>query len=249
MFVWVFFFFFFFFRENDLPSFLSSGVASFVTPKDEFGKVYISFWLMGAAFLIPWTSMLSVSDYWSLRIEPNAIFKFTISYMMTNLVGLVFIVFFGDRVPIAIRIVPGLLTFLVVLVALLFTTDVIVANVLVALLGLSDAIVQGSIYGLAGQFHPRFINAVMSGNGIAGIIISVIQLTIMIAVPAAEDGNVLARGELTTRLFFSACGVVIVLAGLCFVFLLQRSPVTKHYLNESQKERLEFITGKGFFNF
>lgn len=100
--------------------------------------------------------MLSVSDYWDQKIQKNVIFSFTISYMMTNLIGLVFIVFWGDRVPVselrkkerkncisftnndkkvAIRIVPGLILFMIVLTGLLFVENVVVANVLVAVLG------------------------------------------------------------------------------------------------------------------
>jgi len=98
------------------------------------------------------------------------------------------------------------------------------------------------VCGLAGQFHPRFINAVMSGNGLAGVVISAIQLAIMVIVP--ENADALVRGAQTTQWFFGACGVVIVLAIVSFLFLLMKSPVTAHYLRESPQERLEFITGQ-----
>lgn len=233
-----------------LPAFLSSSGTSFITPADEYDQVYWSFWLLGAAFLIPWDSMLSVESYWSLQIQPKALFSFSISYMMTNLLGLVVVVAVGQRVSSAIRILPGLVVFVLVLVALLFLkkgdSTIYIANVLMGLMGTMDAIVQGSTYGLAGQFHPRFINAVMAGNGIAGIVISVVQITILLILPAVDnpsDAQKLERQTTMVRAFFGACGFVIVLTILAYIFILRRSPVTRYYLNKSKDERTDYVTG------
>ena len=160
--------------------------------------------------------------------------------MSTNLLGLVIVVLYGERISSWMRILPGLWIFIIVLVVLLFIDSLIVANVLFGLLGLSDAIVQGSTYGLAGQFHPRFVNAVMAGNGLAGIIISAIQIIILMLIPSETEK---ARMTLMTQVFFGACIFIILASFAATMLLLRRSPVTKYYLSKSSEERVEYVTG------
>lgn len=181
-------------------------------PEDKRNLVYIGFWLLGAAFLAPWNAVLSVTTYWDTAISPGAIFYFTICYMMSNLAGLGVVVSLGDRLSFSMRILPGLVLFAVVLIALLFVHDVYVANVCMGLLGVADSIVQGSVWALAGQYNIRMSGAVMAGNGLAGILITVIQLIIFLAIPAEFDG--FERDALMTKFFFAACVILIVVSAI-----------------------------------
>lgn len=206
-------------------------------PADRRNLVYIGFWLLGAAYLAPWNAVLSVTPYWDVAISPGAIFYFTICYMMSNLAGLGVVVTLGDRVSFSWRIVPGLMLFATVLCALLFVHDVYVANVCMGLLGIADAIVQGSVWALAGQYNMRMSGAVMAGNGLAGILITAIQLIIFFAIPAQVDG--FARDETMTQFFFAACIILIVVSAAFFQFVLLRSPVTAFYLARARVPRAD----------
>jgi equilibrative nucleoside transporter 1/2/3 len=206
-------------------------------PEDKRNLVYIGFWLLGAAFLAPWNAVLSVTTYWDTAISPGAIFYFTICYMMSNLAGLGVVVSLGDRLSFSMRILPGLVLFAVVLIALLFVHDVYVANVCMGLLGVADSIVQGSVWALAGQYNIRMSGAVMAGNGLAGILITVIQLIIFLAIPAEFDG--FERDALMTKFFFAACVILIVVSAIFFQFVLLRSPVTDYYLARARVPRAD----------
>jgi equilibrative nucleoside transporter 1/2/3 len=207
------------------------------SPPDKWNLVYIGFWLLGAAFLAPWNAVLSVTTYWDTAISPGAIFYFTICYMMSNLAGLGVVVTLGDRLSFSVRILPGLVLFAVVLIALLFVNDVYLANVCMGLLGIADSIVQGSVWALAGQYNIRMSGAVMAGNGLAGILITVIQLIIFLAIPAEFDG--FERDAIMTKFFFAACVILIVVSAVFFQFVLLRSPVTAYYLARSRVPRAD----------
>lgn len=79
----------------------------------------------------------------------------------------------------------------------------------------SDAIVQGSIYGLSGQFHPRYVGAVMSGNGVAGITVSLLRVVTKAAVSGPNSAN------LSAILYFSLSAAVILGCILCYAFVLE----------------------------
>ena len=91
----------------------------------------------------------------------------------------------------------------------------------------------------AGQFHPRFGGAVMSGNGLAGILISAMQIIIFFSIPASYTQQ--ERNKLMTQIFFGACILVIVVSAACYKFLLERAPVTKYYLQQSTTDRIEVL--------
>lgn len=213
----------------------SDAAAAAAPPPDRHNKVYLGFWLLGAAYLAPWNSVLSVSTYWDVQISPGAIFTFTISYMTANLAGLGVLVTVGDRVPLVARIVPGLALFAIVLLALLFVDNIVLANVCMAVLGLADAIVQGSVWSLAGQYDDRMTGAVMAGNGLAGILITAIQLVIFFAIPLDKTG--FERDAVMIKFFFAASIFVIVLSAVFYFLVLMPSPLTKFYLDRARAPR------------
>lgn len=204
-------------------------------PPDRYNLVYLGFWLLGAAYLAPWNSVLSVSTFWDVQISPGAIFTFTISYMTANLAGLGVLVMVGDRLSFAVRILPGLALFAVVLALLLFVDSVIIANVCMAVLGLADAIVQGSVWSLASQYNDRMTGAVMAGNGLAGILITAIQLIIFFAIPPSFTG--FERDAVMIKFFFATSILVIVVSAGFFQFVLMRSPLTRFYLARASAPR------------
>jgi len=114
------------------------------------------------------------------------------------------------------------------------------AITLVGLLGFGDAVVQGSIYGLAGQFHSRFVGAVMVGNGVAGTAISILRIITKVSVPETLSGN-----RLSTIIYFGISSFCLVICILMYGFVISKSPVTKHYMEKSTKDlRTKFITNE-----
>lgn len=150
-----------------------------------------------------------------------------------------FVVKWGDRLSFRFRIVTGFLIFLACIVALPFISVEWVTLTIVCILGFSDAIVQGSIYGLSGQFHPRcrcragallnprthtyttllraVIGAVMAGNGIAGLSVSLLRVMTKLVIPGETHHD----NEMSAVLYFSLSAFVIILSIVVYVWVLE----------------------------
>jgi len=105
---------------------------------------------------------------------------------------------------------------------------------LVGVLGSTDAIVQGSLFGLVGMFSPHYVSALMTGQGVAGIAVSILRIISKVSFPNDDDGT-----RASTYIYFGLSAFVILLSILAYIFALERSPVTKHYLSLSKKELLQ----------
>eukprot|EP00742_Colponemidia_sp_Colp-10_P001687 GILJ01001808.1.p1 GENE.GILJ01001808.1~~GILJ01001808.1.p1 ORF type:complete len:449 (-),score=62.99 GILJ01001808.1:160-1506(-) len=211
---------------------------NFITPRDEYNIAYLSFLLLGAGFLFPWNAVITAGDYFQNKYYKDILTQFTVAYMCPNLFGLIFVVLFGPRFSFFSRIVSGFTIFLVALFTIPFIDSAIGCMVLVCILGFSDAIVQGSIYGLAGQFNSRYIGAVMAGNGVAGLVVSCLRLlTKGIFISNETDGP-----RYSAYLYFAIAAFVNFLCIVVYWFVLDRSPLTKHYLSKSSQTRVKYIT-------
>jgi equilibrative nucleoside transporter 1/2/3 len=204
--------------------------------------VWISFGLIGTGFLVCWNAMLNTIPFWLYRFNSDSIFFwFTTSYMSSNLIGLaVSLLYDSERVSLATKILTGFVVFIGVIAALPFETNPALGIATVAVLGFADAASQGSAFALASIFHPRYVVAVMTGLGVCGVSVTGVQIIIVAAVPPEDNANQV----LSTKIFFSICGVVLVACILSYLFIIQRSPVTKHYLTKNKAARQQYVSGQ-----
>jgi equilibrative nucleoside transporter 1/2/3 len=146
------------------------------------------------------------------------------------------VVLYGPRLPFKWRIVPGFLAFIVILIVMVLVRNFWLAVGLAGAIGFCDAIVQGSIYGLSGQFHPRFVGAVMSGNGVAGTIITLLRVFTKIIIPE--------NAVLSGMIYFVTACLALVACIVVYIVVVLRSPVTRYYLEKTTPEmRTRFLTG------
>merc|ERR1712195_8552 len=61
---------------------------------------------------------------------------------------------------------------------------------MVGFCGISAALVQSGIFGLAGRFPPLYTQAVMSGQGIAGVIVSITSLSSVLGTPCSGNHTI-----------------------------------------------------------
>lgn len=201
----------------------------FLTPADEYNRAYISFALLGAGVLLPWNSILSSIPYWTSQYgDPDMIQYFSIAYQSANLIGLAIVVLYGDLVSFRARIMPGFAMYVVLVALLPWVSNKILGTAITAVLGFVDSIVQGSIFGFAGLFNPRYVTALMAGQGIAGVLVTGVTAICKVSFDQSEDGQ---RNATLTYFGISVFEIIVCIA--CWYFVLERSPVTKHYLNKS----------------
>jgi equilibrative nucleoside transporter 1/2/3 len=178
----------------------------------------VTFTLLGAGVLLPWNVILSSMDFF-LALFPNSdiIFHFSAAYMLLNLAGLVL----SLRVEIGghtTRVLVPYSVYIAVVVALGVVRVEWVLVLLVGVLGFADAVVSGAIFAIAGALHPRYVSAIMTGHGLAGLSICVVRVCAKLAFK--ED----FRGILVSaRVSLAVTAAVLVLDIFLYVFVLKRT--------------------------
>ena len=109
---------------------------------------------------------------------------FSVSFMLAQTIGLTFAILYQHRIPLIKRIYVPLSVYAIVF---LFTTTFVVikmpANTLffVTLLsaflcGLCGSVLSGGLFGYAAVFPPKYTVALMSGQGLGGVTVSLASL-------------------------------------------------------------------------
>ena len=212
-------------------------------PKDHYYLVYIVFFLQGVGMLFPWNVFITASEYFHARLKGTVFVNnfeniFSFCYSFANLFFMVILVnyahleMFNMRTTVAI---PQILTASIFAAttamvevsmsgSILFT----VTTIFVLICGFTAALIQSGIFGLAGRFPSVYTQAVMSGQGVAGMSVSIISLASTLGTPctgSSPSANVVERASFS---YFLASTMVIVLTLLAFL-ALTRSDFAQHY--------------------
>jgi len=169
-------------------------------PEDTLYAVYVIFTVMGTCMLFPWNAFITASSYFYVRFRGSPYASnfedlFAVIFLTANTVVLALFTIFpqtqrwmllkGTYGPIwreSVRIL-----FPLVLNAILFGTTAFliktdslspvhlfyVISGMLVLAGSATALLQGGVYGLAGRFPPVYTQALMGGQGLAGLSVSV----------------------------------------------------------------------------
>lgn len=199
----------------------------FHTPQDRGSVALSSFIFLGCALLAPWNSILSSSDYFG-----SAVFSFSVAYQSANIFGLALIVKWGERFSFRSRVLPGLVIYILCMVGLLAFSSKGVRIALVGVLGLVDALVQGAIFSLAAMLGGRYVGGVMVGQGVSGVVVSVLHIITKSTIDQDTAGI-----RKTTVIFFVLACVIVVFSMACYMLVVERSPVTKHFLDRAGRIR------------
>lgn len=109
-------------------------------------------------------------------------------------------------------------------------TSLIIVLAMAAVCGLCAAVLIGTLFGFAAMFPPHYMTAVMSGNGVAGIIIFGMKSAMKFGFGDKAPGP--QRSSIT---YFSVAGGVIF---SCFVaiLLMPRLKFVRHHLEQNRKK-------------
>lgn len=193
--------------------------------------IYILLTFMGGGLLTPWNVVINSFPFFlSLYEDPHTVatFPFYISscYSYAGVPVLFFMVFYGNKFSLRIRIVGSFLIQAGIMVALPLISrfSFFIPLVLMVLNGLCTSVLQSSLMGLISSFPPVYSQGFMFGQGIAGALSSYAQL-IALATTASGNSDVFASA---VAYFASAA---LVMAGGAVAFLwLERLPAAQVYL-------------------
>nr|CAH0102251.1 unnamed protein product [Daphnia galeata] len=224
-------------------------------PRDRYFAVYILFYLLGMATLLPWNFFITANGYWMYKLRDlnttsfgNAShlsplqLGFTSYLCVTSLVPstvvLVLNAFIGHKFSFKVRIAGGLFgviflfTFTTALVEL--DTDAwqisfyFVTLVSAFFINVVSSIFQGGVCGLAGKFPGGYVNAVISGQALGGIFASLANI-MSIALGASPTQSAF--------IYFLAADVTLVVS-FCLYMVLSS---TDFFLFYSSSERVPTI--------
>eukprot|EP00096_Caligus_rogercresseyi_P002548 TRINITY_DN14718_c0_g1_i1.p1 TRINITY_DN14718_c0_g1~~TRINITY_DN14718_c0_g1_i1.p1 ORF type:complete len:434 (-),score=59.13 TRINITY_DN14718_c0_g1_i1:119-1420(-) len=202
-------------------------------PKDSFKFILICMIWIGITTLLPWNMFVAVHEYWMYKLRSinetspsghdlNDLqihwgSYLSVSSMAPYVVGLVFTVLCGQRIPL----IPRLLSSITVIVLLLLSTVIFarvntdswqkgflaITLITIVTLNLAMSLLQGGMGGLAAGFPSEYMNAMTQGQAIGGVISCLVNIVIL-AVGADQNTAAFFCFILAT-LFTGICGVFI----------------------------------------
>eukprot|EP00752_Nemacystus_decipiens_P005352 g4853.t1 len=166
-------------------------------PPDSWNKAYCIFFLQGIGQLFPWNVFINAEDYFRRRLCGSAFennFENFISagYNIAAIAGLVLALRYQERWNLSGRIMGSLavsmLTFLAcgtfVLAEGIDSTLLFFWTLgLIIVSGLATAVLQGGLFSMASAFPPRYTQAMMAGQGLAGLAVALAGLFTTLAGP------------------------------------------------------------------
>ncbi|TYH39334.1 hypothetical protein ES332_D12G173000v1 [Gossypium tomentosum] len=205
-------------------------------PEDKFNLGYIIYFTLGVGFLLPWNSFITAVDYFSyLYPEASVDRVFAVVYMVVGLACLLVIVFYAHKSEAYMRINVGLGIFVVSLVVVPVMDAVYIKGRvglydgfyvtvgLLALAGIGDALVQGGLIGAAGELPERYMQAIVTGSGGSGVLVSMLRILTKAVFP--QDGDGLRK---SAYLYFFTSIVFMV---ICIVLynVAHKLPIMQYY--------------------
>lgn len=219
-------------------------------PRDKYNAVWIIFFIMGLATLLPWNFFMTATMYFTSRLkDPSANqtavggdgrnvleSKFnnvmTLCAMVPLLIFTCLNSFIHQKIPQKLRILGSMVVILVVFLvtAIFVKVDMAplpffsVTMIKIIIINSFGAVFQGSLFGLAGILPASYTTPIMSGQGLAGTFAAFSMICALASGSALQDS---AFGY-----FITAC-VVILLAVMCYV-LLPRMEFFQFYMETNR---------------
>ncbi|KAL1922887.1 uncharacterized protein VTP21DRAFT_9263 [Calcarisporiella thermophila] len=207
--------------------------------------VYWIFLLHGVSILLQFNVVVTASSFFEQRFAATPYAKtfqnfFSIAYNIPNLVSLTLALLFTNRgffqsrilCAISINVVVMMLLALSARTAALGEDELYFRVVLglVAVTGASSALYQNGVFALVSNFPKIYVQAVMSGQGVAGAGIALAQLA---TTAGAGSGSSLTKADLDQSAFwYFIIAFAIAFASLIGDLVLIRLPFYKHYTSE-----------------
>jgi equilibrative nucleoside transporter 1/2/3 len=223
-----------------------------VEPEDAYNISYISFLMLGFSLLVPWNAIISSLDFWNQTFPGHTMGTvYSVAFQSPSLIGLALVTLYGSRFSFRARIVPLFAVMAVALGLMPFLTSFDVTIVLAVIIGFVGTMASGSVFGMAAMFAPRHISAVMTGQGVAGLLVAMLRMLFKVCFSngLALVSNLLvffsqlnfvscstdkAGTDTATYVYFGIAVLVIVMGIALFIFALEPSPVTAFYLKRAE---------------
>jgi MFS family permease len=209
--------------------------------------LYTEFLVLGAGILIAWNAILTALDWFNTVFPDRQVsFIFTILNFLPYVIFQPLTIWKGSRFSLNMRIIPtfAVICALLALSPLLSATLQVDAAfalmcVLIVVMGIANAIAQTSVFSLGAMMPPKYTNAVMLGNAVAGIIITLARIICLASFPHTDSGLLVS-----TLIYFAIAGVFIL--GCIFTQIhVMRNPLVQEYVSKATNKDINLTPGQG----
>jgi len=166
-------------------------------PDDRFMLVYLIMVLIGAGLLYPYNTLITASDYFDSKFGADRQTEYYITMVLTYPFILMFLVMlrYGAQLSFSIRIITAFTlqgVALAMVPVFVETQDadtgfwIVIAITFV--IGLGTAVLQSSIYGFTSLLPSVYSQAMMAGQAIAGVSVSITRIITKQVFPETHAG-------------------------------------------------------------
>jgi len=221
------------------------------SPRDPYNLVMAMFYYLAIGTLLPWNFFINVNGYWMYkfrtvnstdttnltdtknRLQLEFTSDLAVAAMIPNVTFLILNGLFGHR----FKTTPRLLWSLCIVVALFIFTLVLVkvdtdtwqqeflalTLTTIVIINIFTAIFQGGLFGLAGCFPSKYMNAVLGGQGIGGIFAATINILLL-----AIGGD-----DVSAAFYCFLLSVIFLTGSVLALIIVTRTEFYQHYIAQS----------------
>jgi equilibrative nucleoside transporter 1/2/3 len=211
-------------------------------PEDVGGRVYAIFYLLGVGQMLPWNVFINANAYFKARFSGSAYSSnfqnfFSLAFQVVNVLVVILASKYNSMLSPRIRMVVPLicnsLAFMLTTGMVLYEHIDPVAMFYVTIVtcvaaGTFMAVLQSGVFSLAAQFPQKYSQAVMGGQGMAGV--SVALVFTLAAYVQPGDGTSYEDQKWSSFACFGTASAF-VLSCTMFYIALERSEYGQHHAN------------------
>ncbi|CAG8451526.1 8898_t:CDS:2 [Scutellospora calospora] len=231
-------------RDDDIRERYS---ISYESPNNESKNNSRKNFSISIVMLLGWNVFTISSVYFSIKFIETPFVNdfqnyFSISFMISNIFFLGHAIYFQKSANMSRRIVISLCSLTLIFMATAITTQIKLFTpdgyfcfiiLLMFLSGAFTAYLQNGVFSVVSQFSPMYMQAVMSGQGLAGIIVAILEILSAIIIENKHTPTEAELSQITLAYFIFA--MLISLLSLISYFILTRSPLYLHYIPPQEK--------------
>jgi solute carrier family 29 (equilibrative nucleoside transporter), member 1/2/3 len=212
-------------------------------PPDTGNFAYYIMFYLGVGNLFPWNAFITASTYYAMRfcgtsVEESFENYFSITYTLSQTIGLFLAILYQDRLTLTQKISKPLLLYSAIfgvttILVLITSMDGILLfglTLLSAFLsGSVGAVLSGGLFGLGAMLPSAYTGAIMSGQGLAGLIVSVSAVLTLYAGgdtsscddESTDDGTCEQSISYSALAYFMIATIVLLTCSLAFSSLMR----------------------------